>query len=113
MQLVAKELAATPGIAIVSFTVDPEHDTPAVLAEYARRYAADTMRWHFLTGPIAKLDQLAWDSFHLNHVDGKLEHSTRFAVVDSKGRIRAYIGTEDQDPVKAALEVVSRLRQES
>ena len=113
MKLVEKGTVSASGVEIVSFTVDPEHDTAPVLAAYAQRYAADTKRWHFLTGPMAKLDSLAWDSFRLNHVDGKLEHSTRFAVVDAHGRIRAYVGTEDADPVKAVLDVVTRLRQET
>ena len=37
-------------IMLLSITVDPQHDTPAVLKEYARRYQADTAGWKFLTG---------------------------------------------------------------
>jgi protein SCO1/2 len=101
-----------PGIEIVSFTVDPKHDSPEVLAAYAKRYAADTARWHFLTGPMDRLESLGWGSFKLNHVDGRLEHSTRFTVVDGRGRIRAYIGTEDEDPLKGVLETIDRLQHE-
>src|SRR2546429_4462266 len=42
---------AIPEVKLVSFTVDPEHDTPSALAEYAARYHAQPERWHFLTGP--------------------------------------------------------------
>ena len=37
-------------VQLVSFTVDPERDTPEVLKQYARRFKADESRWHFLTG---------------------------------------------------------------
>ena len=77
-----------------------------------QRYDADTARWHFLTGPMDRLETLAWGAFKLNHVDGRLEHSTRFTVVDGRGRIRAYIGTEDEDPLKAVLEAIDRLQHE-
>lgn len=101
-----------PAVEIVSFTVDPKHDSPTVLASYAKRYDADTARWHFLTGPMERLESLAWESFKLNHVDGRLEHSTRFTVIDGRGRIRAYIGTEDEDPLKAVLAAIDRLQHE-
>ena len=113
MKQVEKGTAAFPNVEIVSFTVDPEHDTPPVLAEYAQRYAADAKRWHFLTGPMKQLDALSFDAFHLNHTDGKLEHSTRFAIVDGQGQLRAYIGTEEADPVQATLDIVKKLREQS
>ncbi len=47
----AKQLG--PDFHLVSFTVDPERDTPARLAEYAARYKADPHKWSFLTGPLA------------------------------------------------------------
>ena len=90
---------ATKGIAavrLVSFTVDPEHDTPTVLAEYAKRFAADESRWTFLTGEPRKLNELGVNVFHLNSVDGNLVHSTRFALVDREGRIRKYYASDEE-----------------
>jgi protein SCO1/2 len=115
MKRVEKELAAKGGTAVrlVSFTVDPDHDTPPVLADYAKRYAADTARWTFLTGTREALHRLSWDSFHLNKVDGSLEHSTRFAVVDGQGRIRAYVGTEEGDPVPQVMAAVAAIQEEA
>jgi len=40
---------------LLSITVDPEYDTPAVLADYAKRWAADGRGWRFLTGDISKI----------------------------------------------------------
>src|SRR6266481_7297210 len=50
MRQVQQASGAIPGVQLVSFTVDPEHDTPAALALYAARYHAQSERWHFLTG---------------------------------------------------------------
>jgi protein SCO1/2 len=48
--------AALAGVRLVSISIDPEHDTPERLAEYARRFGAGP-RWTFLTG--ARDDVLA------------------------------------------------------
>jgi protein SCO1 len=78
------------GIKLVSITVDPERDTPKVLADYAAFYNARPGIWYFLTGDQADLNHLSKDAFKLNSVDGTLEHSTRFVLLDRKARIRGY-----------------------
>jgi protein SCO1/2 len=82
--------STTPDISLVSFTVDPQHDTPVVLAEYAKHFTADAARWHFLTGEPSRLSHLGLKAFKLNSVDGSLTHSTRFVLVDGARRIRGY-----------------------
>jgi protein SCO1/2 len=82
-------------VKLVSFTVDPAHDTPTVLAAYAKHYRMDQSRWWFLTGDMAALNAVGL-GFKLNTIDGNLSHSTRFVLVDRKGRIRGYYLT-DQD----------------
>ena len=87
---------STPDVMLVSFTVDPAHDTPPVLAEYAGRYKQDPARWFFLTGEADKLNELGLKTFKLNGVDGTLSHSTRFVLVDKQRRIRGfYLSDED------------------
>jgi cytochrome oxidase Cu insertion factor (SCO1/SenC/PrrC family) len=54
---------------LVSITVDPERDTPAVLSQYAARFHADPERWLFLTGEKRAIHRLARDGFHLGVVD--------------------------------------------
>ena len=80
---------------LVSFTVDPAHDTPPVLAEYARHFKQDPARWFFLTGEMAALNDLGVHAFKLNSVDGSLSHSTRFVLVDRQRRIRGFYGSEE------------------
>lgn len=98
MHQVQKELEVQ-GIQLVSFTVDPERDTPAVLAEYGAKFKAAPGVWHFLTGAQADLNHLAKDVFKLGVVDGSLEHSTRFVLIDRKGQIRGYYLTSDADAI--------------
>jgi protein SCO1/2 len=86
-------------IRLVSFTVDPAHDTPPVLADYAKRFGAKQGTWFFLTGPEDALHHLSRDAFMLGDVNGSLEHSTRFVLVDRKSRIRGFYLTSDPDAI--------------
>jgi protein SCO1/2 len=82
-------------VRLVSFTVDPAHDTPPVLAAYAKHFKQDQARWYFLSGEQSKLNEVGL-GFKLNSVDGSLTHSTRFVLVDRSGHIRGfYITSED------------------
>ena len=87
-----QEEFATGDVYFVSFSVDPERDTPAVLSRYADRYGADDSRWSFLTGEKAAIYQLAHDGFSLaaGYQGGEILHSTRFALVDQQGKVRGY-----------------------
>ena len=98
-----------PNLLLLSFSVDPEHDTPAALATYAARYHAQ-QNWYFLTGAKDTLQMLSRDAFKLS--DLGITHSTRFVLVDQKGRVRGYYGTADEDPVQNLLADVRRLRNE-
>ncbi|MDE3165067.1 MAG: SCO family protein, partial [Acidobacteriota bacterium] len=103
---------ATPAVKLVSFTVDPAHDTPPVLAAYARNFKADPARWTFLTGDIAKLDELGFKEFKLNHVDGNLDHSTRFVLIDARRRIRGFYLSSDEAFPRNLLRDLKRLQSE-
>lgn len=82
-------------VKLVSFTVDPVHDTPPVLAAYAKHFRMDPKRWWFLTGDMSRINDIGL-SFKLNTVDGSLSHSTRFVLVDRHMRIRGYyLSSED------------------
>ena len=101
------------GLQIVSFTVDPERDTPEVLAAYAKRYRADPARWHFLTGNREIINMVAKDGFQVGALDKEQSHSTRVMLVDKKGRVRGHFSiTENEEPA-ALLASLSALYQES
>lgn len=106
------------GVRLASLSVDPEHDTPAVLTKYARRFGADPDRWWFLTGPRDEVYQLLLERFHVPAVPSTPEdqalgaeavsHSARLALVDRGNRV---IGYFDSDDPAAVSRLVARARQ--
>ena len=109
-------------IRLVSFSVDPERDTPAVLADYARRYQADGDRWVFLTGEKKAMYRLIREGFRMVVEDGadveaveeyaQILHSLRVALVDRKGQVRAYYNGADPELADDLLPDVERLLRE-
>lgn len=100
-------------VRFVSITVDPAHDTPAVLAEYAKRVRNDP-RWTFLTGERATIVDLSVKGFKLAAGDPgtgaeAVLHSSRFAVADKDGVIRGYYDATDGTVPEQVAEVVERL----
>ncbi|MCY3549203.1 MAG: SCO family protein [Candidatus Poribacteria bacterium] len=91
MARLQSEFVADP-VYFVSFSVDPERDTSAVLSRYAKAYGADERRWHFLTGDKGHIYQLAEEGFSLaaGHKGTELLHSTRFVLVAPDGNIYGY-----------------------
>jgi cytochrome oxidase Cu insertion factor (SCO1/SenC/PrrC family) len=69
MAQLQSDLAHVPDLRFVSISVDPEHDTPAVLSQYADRFNADPARWLFLTGDKRAIYRLVRDGFRLGIVD--------------------------------------------
>jgi protein SCO1/2 len=100
-------------IRFVSFTVDPERDTPPVLAAYARHFEADPHKWFFLTGAAPDLNRMSRGVFMLGDVDGSLQHSTRFALMDRESRIRGYYLTSEPDAITRLIADATRLLKES
>ena len=99
-------------VAFVSVTVNPEYDDPKVLAEYAKKYQADTSKWHFLTGPRENITELMINSFKMGSMDEPIFHSTNFALVDRKGYIRGYYDGMKQDDVNRLFKDIATLLKE-
>ena len=90
-----------PNVQFVSFTVDPERDTPEVLKKYAANAGADSSRWHFLTGSPEQLAAVAagMKAAAVKATDGSDQfiHSDRFMLVDASGQVRgAYRNSEPE-----------------
>ena len=116
---IQKALAKTSDVEIVSISVDPNNDTPEVLAEYAKRYNADTKSWTFLTGNVHTIYTIAKDGFKLtlDSVSGDemnpIVHSERFVLVDKKGTIRGfYDGTTKEAQSKILMDLGDLMREE-
>lgn len=106
-------------VRLVSFTVDPGHDTPAVLAEYARPFQPGE-RWLFLTGPQADLYRLSIEGFKLEAMevppdqqqsggDGPFMHSSRFALVDGAARVVGYYDSAEPEALERLVTDAQRL----
>ena len=98
-------------IAIVTFTLDPQHDTPEVLAEYGDqllKYNKSKNNWQFLTGDPQALDHYIKESFLLDNP----ENTTVVWLVDDNGHLRGRYHLNSTDEIKAAMEDVALLKKE-
>lgn len=94
MKKIQDKFLGNPNLAIASFTIDPNHDTPEVLKEYARDKGITKLQWHLLTGDKEEIFKLANEGFNLYvgdtpEVEGGFEHSGFFALIDKEGNIRS------------------------
>ena len=112
MAALHRTFAMVDGVSLVSITVNPENDSSQVLNEYARKYKADTDKWHFLTGPRTQIKELAVESFKLGSVDEPVFHSAQFALVDRQGMIRGYYDGVQSGEVSQLFKDVSLLLKE-
>jgi len=109
------QLPAREDWRLVSVTVDPEHDTPAVLAQYADMFGADRRHWLFLTGDKTAIRKMITDAFHLSVQDNPdsedqpILHSTKIVLVDRDGLIRGYYDGTDPDSLKQLVADATRL----
>jgi protein SCO1/2 len=104
-------------IHLVSFSVDPEKDTPEVLRVYAEKLHAQPKRWDFLTGSRPAIYALTRDGFKLAVSEGSDEtgmpvHSTRVVLVDRHGTIRGYYDALAPDAVTKLLADANHLFRE-
>jgi len=99
---VYQEFEAEDDLKLVSYSIDPEFDTVAVLREYAERLGVSSDRWHFLTGPQDDIYELGESSYMVTAAEdesapGGFLHSGAFLLVDKERRIRGvYDGTVEE-----------------
>lgn len=101
-------------VKLVSFSVDPTYDTPAVLSAYAERHGADPNLWWFVTtADEAEMHALVKEGFlqALSPAAGgsPIIHTTQIVLVDKQGRIRAWYDGLDPDSKGLVLRDVKRL----
>jgi protein SCO1/2 len=113
MHSVEKRVQGQENVKLVSISVDPRRDTPPVLDRFANRYGGANDQWIFLTGSPGTVHLLAYTTFHVGDVIGKIEHSTKFVLVDKRGHIRGYYSSFDKEGIPAMLNDVSALRKAS
>ena len=94
-------------VQFVSISVDPERDTPDVLARYAATYDADTASWHFLTGDSKNVSKVVsdWGMWARRNSEGVLDHPSRIFLLDSEGRIREIYSLEFLEPASVVADM--------
>lgn len=107
---------ALPDVHLVSFSVDPEHDTPERLFEYAKRYRASPRMWSFLTGLPEDVRLVVRDGLKISMEQEGLVgdvpdiiHGTHFVLIDRQMRIRGYYDSDDPARIEDMLRDVKVL----
>jgi protein SCO1/2 len=93
MILAAEELAKAgllDKVHLLSITLDPARDKPAVLRDYMRLYDIDAKHWTFLTGSQKAINKVLsdWGMWVRPLADGRLDHPSRVFLLDKRGRLR-------------------------
>jgi protein SCO1/2 len=103
-------------VKLVSFSVDPDHDTPAVLEAYGKVYGADDNRWFFLTGPSKDIYNVA-KGMNLTAIPATglspIMHSAKLLLIDGSGEVRGIYDSTDPDDLKKLVTDATRLSSES
>ncbi len=83
-------LAKDGRVRLLSITLDPARDTPAVLRKYMELYDAEPANWTFLAGDKERVNKVvaAWGMWARPAANGQLDHPSRVFLVDKKGRVR-------------------------
>jgi protein SCO1 len=100
------KIKENPDVMILSHSIDPDHDTPAVLDQYAQDLGIKGTQWEFLTGSKEKIYDIGQGSYLVtakedNTAEGGYIHSGAFVLVDKERRVRGmYDGTTDEGTKK-------------
>lgn len=102
---------ASDEIVFLSFSIDPDRDTPSRLRTYINRHEIKADNWYFLTGDESKTHQLGVDGFRI-HAEandaspGGFAHSPNFVLVDKNQHIRGvYDGLNKEDRERLITDV--------
>lgn len=104
-----------PRFQILSHTLDPVHDTPELLKEYAFKIGVeDDKTWHFLSGDQEKIFEIGQTSYLTTamsdqHEPGGILHSGAFVLIDQKGHIRGVYDGTKEDQVNRLMNDIPKL----
>lgn len=107
-------------VKLVSFSVDPERDTPKKLLEYSQAYGANPKTWKFLTGNSKTVEKTVIQGFKISMGQAPSEktphileiiHGDRFVLVDQNQKIRGYFDVmgKGYNDLLAAIRSLNRL----
>jgi protein SCO1/2 len=119
MALIAGRVDHLSEVHLLSFSVDPETDTPEVLTRYAANYGVDHNQWSFLTGDPAVMKAAIEEGFKIS-MGGPIDrqdlssvmHGTRFVLGDGEGNIRGYYDVETDAGIDLLIHEIELLRKQ-
>ena len=115
LALIAERLGPQLGskVTLVSITLDPEHDHPAELSEYARSHGADKNGWLFLTGSPARIEQVlaAYKLHRQREADGSVTHMVSAFLLGPDGRQMRIYNAIEVKPETVTADIERLLRQ--
>jgi protein SCO1/2 len=111
-----KQLPTGAGVRLLSFSVDPAHDSAERLREFAAQHGADQPDWWFLTGPLDQVQRVVTNGFKQAMQAQPVAagrppnvlHGTHFVLVDASGQIRGFFPS-DEEGGRALRDAVSAL----
>ena len=115
MLRVYEQFKGDPNFRILSHSIDPSHDTQAVLKDYAEKLGVpDAATWNFLTGDQEKIFEIGQTSYLTTTRADDMEpggflHSGAFLLVDQQGRIRGVYDGTKTDQVDRLLADIPKL----
>jgi len=117
MLRVYEQFKGEPNFRILSHTIDPTHDTQAVLKDYAEKLGVpNAATWNFLTGDQEKIFEIGQTSYLTTTMADDMEpggflHSGAFLLVDQQGRIRGvYDGTKTEQVDRLLADIPKLLK---
>lgn len=117
MQRVYEKFRDNPDVLLLSHSIDPKHDTPAVLKIYAENLAAESRKWHFVTGDKERIFEIGQKGYMVTAKDdpsapGGLLHSGALILVDRQQRIRGfYDGTQPKEVTDLLYDIETLLKE--
>ena len=111
-----KQLPTEQALSFVSFSVDPEHDSPERLRQFAKAHGVDVPNFWLLTGPLPQVKEVVTKGFkqameaqpQREGVPRNVLHGTHFVLVDKQGEIRGFFPStrESEADLKRAVLVL-------
>ncbi|MEM9337113.1 MAG: SCO family protein [Bacteroidota bacterium] len=114
LRLVQDHFEKEDRLGIISYSIDPKHDTPEQLAAYADRYGVDGSKWALLTGYETDVFELAKD-YKVRAFDDSMGgqsnilHDGTFVLIDDQRRIRGYYNGLEKTDVSRLIGDIEQL----
>jgi protein SCO1/2 len=102
---------------LLSHTIDPQHDTIALLKQFATDLGVEGKQWQFLTGQREKIYEMAEKGYYATALPDSTEpggfvHSGGFILVDRQGRVRGIYDGTDAQKVDELIADIALLKKE-